>query len=206
MRIKICGITGVEDALLAEDAGIWAIGFIFMKDTPRHITPETARGIAEKISEKTEKIGVFVNHSIDEVKEISGFAGITKIQLHGEETPEFCLKTADVTGKEVIKAFRIKKENDLGSVESYKNSVSYILLDTFSENQYGGTGRTFDWEIAKKAHKYNLPLILAGGLNPGNIRAADNMVKPFALDISSGVEKSKGIKDPEKIRRIKIVP
>ncbi len=203
MRIKICGITQTRDALLAQDAGVWAVGFIFVENTPRYVTPEKAREITDKLSEKTEKVGVFLNSPLDIISKICKLAGITKIQLHGDETPEFCREVNEVTGKDIIKAFRIKQENDISSMVSYKDSASYVLLDTFCETQHGGTGKTFDWKIAKKAQVFGIPLILAGGLTPDNIVKAYQEVKPFALDISSGVEESKGVKSPEKIAKIK---
>ncbi len=203
LRIKICGITRPEDALLAENAGAWALGFIFAKNTPRFITPESACEIINRLSENIQKVGVFVNSTLEEVTKISKRAGLTKIQLHGEESAEFCTEAASLTGKEVIKAFRIRDEKDLEQINSYKKVISYILLDTYSETRHGGTGKTFDWQIAQKAHCYDLPLILAGGLTPGSIIPAYEQVKPFALDLSSGLEKSKGIKDSEKIAQIK---
>lgn len=203
IRVKICGITRKEDALLAENAEVWAIGFIFVPATPRYITPENAGEITKSLSGKIEKVGVFVNFSCEEIVRISEVAGITKIQLHGEETPEFCAKINKLTGKEVIKAIRIKDEGALKAINSYKGSVSYILLDTYSEKFQGGTGETFNWEIAQKAQNYDLPIILAGGLNPYNLITAYEKVKPFALDLSSGVEKTKGIKDLNKIKQLK---
>jgi len=203
LKIKICGITGTQDAILAEDAGVWAIGLVFVKQTPRYVTPETAGKIVGMLKKNTEKVGVFVNPLIDEVLDIAEISGLTKIQLHGTESPEFCRTVSELTGKEVIKVFRIKDKADLSRIDRYKNTISYILLDTYSENQLGGTGKTFDWEIAKKANDFNLQLILAGGINPDNILTAYEVVKPYALDLSSGVESTKGIKDPVKLEKIK---
>lgn len=203
MKIKICGITRTEDALFSEEIGAWAVGFIFVKDTPRFLNPDIAGNIIDKLSKRIEKFGVFVNSSHKEISETVKISGLTKIQLHGEESPEFCRKITELTGKEVVKAFRIKEEKDLSGIETYRDVVSYILLDTYSENQYGGTGKCFDWEIAHKAHKFKIPIILAGGLTPDNAKEAYIKVNPFAIDISSGVEKSKGIKDPAKINLLK---
>jgi len=149
-----------------------------------------------------EKIGVFADESLEEIKNIADKTKITKIQLHGKESPEFCEESANLTGKKIIKAIRVKDFEDLEIISQYKNKVSFILLDSFSENESGGTGKIFDWKIAKKAEEYDIPLILAGGLNPDNIKQACKSVKPYALDISSGVEAQKGIKDSEKLIKL----
>lgn len=202
IRVKVCGITRLEDALAAAESGMWAVGFVFVRGTPRFIEPEKALKIIENLPKPLEKTGVFADSSLNKVKEVSQLANITKIQLHGDETPEFCAEVSGITGKEVIKAFPMSNINDIEQIVPYKASVSYILLDTHSKTQKGGTGKTFDWNIAKAAKQYDLPLILAGGLNPDNILKAYLEVKPFALDLSSGLEVSRGIKDPEKIREL----
>lgn len=201
-KIKICGITRKEDAILAESLGAWAIGFIFVKNTPRYILPEKAAEIVNALSENTEKVGVFMNLPIEEVIAHSNLAGITKIQLHGSETPEYCEFLAKLTNKELIKAISIKDSRDIKKIDGYKGKVSYILLDSISENQTGGTGKTFDWELAKIASNKKMPIILAGGLNPDNIKQAHETVQPYALDVSSGVESEKGIKDKDKLVNI----
>jgi len=203
MRIKVCGITRPEDALLAVEAGVWAVGFIFVRNTPRCLEPEQAADIIKQLPGNVEKFGVFANNSPDEVINISEEVGITKIQLHGEETPEYCSKVRMITEIDVIKAIRIKDMDDLLPIKNYMNSISYVLLDTFSEKQRGGTGKTFDWAIAKQAKRYDIPLIVAGGLNPDNVMAAYTQVRPFALDMASGVETAPGIKDPHKINLLK---
>jgi len=257
IKIKICGITRKEDALLAAELGAWAIGFIFVKNTPRYISPEKVAEIIKAINlrhceqseaihqpmdkwiassqasrnddfiqgdSSVEKIGVFADESLEEIKNIAIETGITKIQLHGEESPEFCEELAKLTGKEIIKAIKIKTNCHSEACEAsreidcrvgalapprndsyiykYKDKVSFILLDSYSESQPGGTGKVFDWEIAKKAKEYGIPIIIAGGLNPDNIKQAYETVKPYALDISSGVEISKGVKDAEKLRKL----
>ncbi|OGI03017.1 MAG: hypothetical protein A2Y25_03740 [Candidatus Melainabacteria bacterium GWF2_37_15] len=203
MKVKICGITRLEDAMLAVDVGVWAVGFIFAKNTPRYITPEDARNIIDSLPDNMEKVGVFVDCLVSEVLNISKLTGITKIQLHGSEPPEYCSNIQQIINKEVIKAIQVRDIEDLIPIKQYKGNVSYILLDTFCENQRGGTGKTFDWVIAKEAKGYNIPIILAGGLNPENILTAYQEVMPFALDLSSGVEVSKGIKDCEKLKCLK---
>ena len=203
VKVKVCGITRIEDARLAVDAGVWAVGFVFVQNSPRHITPQKVAEIIENLPLDVEKVGVFVNSTLDDVAKIAADTGITKIQLHGEETPDYCGKIAEMTGKKVIKALRIVKEWDVNAINSYKPCVSYILLDSYSGAMHGGTGKAFDWEIAKKAKNFRVPLILAGGLTPDNIMKAYKEVKPFALDLSSGVEQSKGIKSPELLLKLK---
>ena len=202
IKIKICGITRKEDTLLAAELGAWAVGFIFVKNTPRYISPEKVAEIIKELPQNLIKIGVFADESIEEIKSIAIQTGITKIQLHGEESPDFCENLAKLTGKEIIKAIKVKSDEDLQLITQYKDKVSFVLLDSYCENQLGGTGKTFDWEIAKKAKEYGIPIILAGGLNPDNIKQAYEAVKPYAFDISSGVEISKGVKDNEKLRKL----
>lgn len=202
IRIKICGITRNEDALLAAKLGAWATGFIFVKNTPRYILPEKAAEIIKILPEKPDKIGVFADEALEEIKNITIKTGITKIQLHGNESPEFCEKLSKLTGKEIIKAIRVKNEEDLKFIKNYKDKTSFVLLDSYSENHPGGTGKAFDWEIAKTATNQGMPIILAGGLNPDNVKQAYEFVKPYALDISSGVESAKGIKDPKKLEKL----
>jgi phosphoribosylanthranilate isomerase len=198
-KIKICGITDNKNAILAANAGAWALGFIFVKNSPRFINPEKAAEIILRLPEKIEKIGVFANLQIENVINIVKTVKLSIIQLHGEESPEFCSGLKKELKKPIIKAFRLKDKNDLQKISDYKNIVDYILLDTFSEIELGGTGKVFDWNLAVEAKKQEIPLILAGGLNPENIISAIKTVHPFACDISSGVEAQKGIKDKDKI-------
>lgn len=202
IKVKICGITRVEDALCACQNGAWAIGYIFVKESKRFIEPKNAGDISKNLPDNIEKIGVFVNSSIEEIEQTTKIAKLSKIQLHGDETPEFCNTVKERTGLDIIKALRIRSEKDLEKIIDYKNIVNIILLDTYSEKEYGGTGETFDWELAQTAKKYNLPVIIAGGLNPQNINCAYNEVEPFALDVSSGVEIEKGIKNKDKIKEL----
>jgi phosphoribosylanthranilate isomerase len=226
IRIKICGITRKQDALLASELGAWAAGFIFVKNTPRYIMPEAATEIIQELTEglenelshsekqssssglhsrfAIEKIGVFADASLEEIKNIAEKTGITKIQLHGQETPEYCKNLGNLTGKEIIKAIRIKSKDDLNILRDYKGKASFILLDSYSENKLGGTGKVFDWEIAKIATEQEIPIILAGGLNSDNIKQAYEIVKPYAFDISSGVEADceQRINDPEKLEKL----
>ncbi|MDD3014218.1 MAG: phosphoribosylanthranilate isomerase [Candidatus Gastranaerophilales bacterium] len=200
MKIKICGITLLEDALLASKLGAWTVGFIFFKNSPRYIEPEKAAEIINNLPENLEKAGVFVNSSIEEIKSIHSKTGITIIQLHGDESAEFCSELSKLNIP-IIKALRINNESDLSIIPRYKDKVFAILLDKYSDKEYGGTGKSFNWDIVLKAKTYNIPLILAGGLNSSNIEEAVKL-EPYAMDISSGVEKSKGIKDHQKMTEL----
>jgi len=203
-RVKICGITNKEDALLAIGMGADAIGFIFA-ESPRQITPIKAKTIIRTLPPLVKTVGVFVNEEPARIKEIKSFCGLDLIQLHGDESPEI--------GRDLmphaIKAFRIQDERDLKSINRYKRAVRAVLLDTYQKGKAGGTGQTFDWSLAVKAKETGLLIILSGGLGPENIQEAISTVKPYAVDVNSGVEKRPGKKDPvlmkqlmEKIRKI----
>ena len=193
IKVKICGMTQLKDALFAVEQGVDAVGFIFYKKSPRAVTMKTVREIIKKLPPLVETVGVFVNESAERVNKIADYCGLDLVQLHGEESPAFCRKIH----RRVIKAFRVK---DLQSIKQLsKFPVSGFLLDTFSDNLHGGTGKTFDWNLALPAKKIG-PVILAGGLTPSNIRQAVRRVRPYGVDVCSGVEKSSGIKDLEKVR------
>ncbi len=193
IKVKICGMTQLKDALFAVEQGADAVGFIFYKKSPRAVTMKTVREIIAKLPPLVDTVGVFVNETADRVNKIADYCGLDLVQLHGEESPAFCRKIH----RRVIKAFRVKDLQSIKQLEKYP--VSGFLLDTFSDNLQGGTGKTFDWNLALPAKKMG-PVILAGGLTPRNIRQAVSRVRPYGVDVCSGVEESPGIKDLEKVR------
>jgi len=195
-EIKICGITNLDDAFVVAESGADALGFIFYPKSPRHVSPEKAKEIIENLPCEITRVGVFVNHRAEEVKEIIEFCGLNLVQLHGNETPGYCRQ---FTSSIVIKAFSPRTENDLQILKDYP--VRAVLLDTYDPGLYGGTGKTSNWELASKI-KESHPLILSGGLNIDNIRDAVEIVSPHAVDINSGVESSPGKKDHNKVREI----
>jgi phosphoribosylanthranilate isomerase len=201
MRVKICGLTRAEDAALAQELGAWALGFVFYPKSKRYIDPQQAQTIIQTLPNPARAIGVFVNQT-DEALAIAKKIPLGGVQLHGDETPEDCKKVKQNFSGLVIKAFRPETEDDLNAIHLYKGAVDYILLDAAAPGQWGGTGKTTDWTLAAKAAEIGIPLILAGGLTAENILAADRQVKPFALDLSSGVEISPGIKDTDKLKRL----
>lgn len=193
LKVKICGMTQLKDALFAVEQGADAVGFIFYKKSPRAVTMKTVREIIAKLPPLVDTVGVFVNESADRVNKIADYCGLDLVQLHGEESPAFCRKIR----RRVVKAFRVRDLQSIKQLEKFP--VSGFLLDTFSDDLHGGTGKTFDWNLALPAKKIG-PVILAGGLTPRNIGQAVRQVHPYGVDVCSGVEKSPGIKDHEKVR------
>ncbi|MDE1044723.1 MAG: phosphoribosylanthranilate isomerase [Nitrospinaceae bacterium] len=186
-------MTQLKDALFAVEQGVDAVGFIFYKKSPRAVTMKTVREIITKLPPLVDTVGVFVNESAERLNKIADYCGLDLVQLHGEESPAFCRKIH----RRVIKAFRVKDLQSIKQLEKFP--VSGFLLDTFSDDLHGGTGKTFDWNLALPAKKMG-PVILAGGLTPRNILQAVRQVRPYGVDVCSGVEKSPGIKDLEKVR------
>lgn len=200
-RVKICGITDLEDARLAVDAGADAVGFIFFSASPRSIDEQSAGEIIKKLKPFVTTVGVFVDESVERIKEVVLSAGLNVVQLHGEETPKFveALRAA-LPNTRIVKTFRILELDDFSLIGTY--AVDAVLLDTFHKDKHGGTGESFNWDLILKVKMpEGTPLILAGGLNPGNARVAADKVRPFAVDVSSGVEKEPGKKDPDLIRK-----
>jgi phosphoribosylanthranilate isomerase len=192
IRVKICGITNAEDALAAVEYGADAVGFVFFKNSPRHILPEKAFDIISLLPPFVTTVGVFVNEDPRRIQTIIRFTGINVVQLHGNEPPHACS-----VAKKVIKAFRVTKADDLQSVGKY--NVAAFLLDSHSPDSFGGTGKTFNWDIAREAKKFGR-IILSGGLTAGNVGQAIQHVGPYAVDVSSGVEAAKGKKDLAKLK------
>jgi phosphoribosylanthranilate isomerase len=193
IKVKICGTTSLKDAFLAVESGADAIGFIFYKMSPRNISQKEAKEIILQLPPFIETVGVFVNETSDKINRIAEQCKLNSIQLHGEESPALCRRVK----RKVIKAFRVKNADSLKSLASY--DVSGFLLDSYNDGSKGGTGQVFDWNLALRVKKQG-PVILAGGLNPYNVFTAIHRVKPYGVDVCSGVEKSPGIKDHEKIR------
>ncbi len=193
IKVKICGTTSLKDAFLAVESGADAIGFIFYKMSPRNISQKEAKEIILQLPPFIETVGVFVNETSDKINRIAEQCKLNSIQLHGEESPALCRRVK----RKVIKAFRVKNADSLKSIASY--DVSGFLLDSYNDGSKGGTGQVFDWNLALRVKKQG-PVILAGGLNPYNVFTAIHRVKPYGVDVCSGVEKSPGIKDHEKIR------
>jgi len=194
-KIKICGITNRDDALLAADLGAHALGFIFYAKSPRSVSPEAAREIIAQLPPFVLTVGVFVDEPLDTVRQIAAAARLDWVQLHGGEPPDYCA----ALGRNVMKVIRVADENSLTAMAAYEGTVRAFLLDTHKAGQKGGTGEVFDWSLAVKAKQYG-PIVLAGGLNPDNVAVAVYTVAPAAIDVASGVEATPGIKDPAKLR------
>jgi len=191
---KICGITNLDDANVAVENGASAIGFIFYEKSPRTISINNAKSISKHLPKTIARVGVFVNHEKDLIRLAISEVPLDMIQLHGDETPDFC-NQFDVA---ILKALRIKNEASLSVMDQY--DVAVFLLDTFSNDQYGGTGETFDWSVLNR--KFKTPIILSGGLNPENILDAIDAVNPSAVDVNSGVESFPGKKDYNKLKSL----
>jgi phosphoribosylanthranilate isomerase len=196
-RIKFCGITSLQDARLATEAGAWALGTILWPGSVRRCDPAEAGRIASELRRQVEVTGVFVNQPLDEVCGLAEGIGLSLVQLHGDEGPSFCSEVARRTGAKVIKAARVGAGSDVQAMEPFH--TDYHLLDTRSADHFGGTGETFDWELVR-LRRTGVPLILSGGLTHENVAAAIAATQPFAVDVASGTEASPGVKDPEKLR------
>lgn len=192
-KVKICGITNLEDALLSAKFGADALGFNFYKKSPRYITPEKANEIIEKLPENILKVGVFVNEDLEKIVEIAETAKLDTLQLHGEETPEFASELKAKTNLEIIKAFRVSPEFKPEDVLEYETDA--ILLDAYNPKEHGGTGETFDWWKFKDSFSKIPRFYLAGGLSSKNITYPISLLKPFAVDACSKLEIEKGKKD-----------
>lgn len=191
-RVKICGITSLEDALYAAECGADALGLVFYRKSPRYVSPDLARRIIGALPPMVTTFGLFVNHPPQEVLEIARFCGIDVLQLHGDELPEQCR----FAPWRVVKALRLREQPCLQDLAEYR--VSALLLDAWHPDSYGGTGQSFDWHMAIPLARQR-PVILAGGLTPDNVAEAARTVRPYGVDVSSGVESSSGRKDPRRV-------
>ncbi|MBI1886925.1 MAG: phosphoribosylanthranilate isomerase [Nitrosomonadales bacterium] len=192
-RVKICGITRAEDALAAAQAGADALGLVFHEKSPRHVTVGQAALVAAVLPPFVTLVGLFVNPSEDAVREVLRQVPLDVLQFHGEEEPEFCARF----GRPWIKAIRMRHDVDLLQCAARYRLAQGLLLDAFVEGAHGGTGASLDWALIPQA--VPLPVILAGGLHSGNVAEAIRLVRPYAVDVSSGVEAAKGIKDAAKV-------
>ncbi|OGQ85465.1 MAG: N-(5'-phosphoribosyl)anthranilate isomerase [Deltaproteobacteria bacterium RIFOXYD12_FULL_56_24] len=194
-RIKICGMRERTEVAAVVAAGVDAIGLIFAGQSPRYIEPERAREIVASLPPFVDAVGVFVDQPLDEVNEIARYCGLTMVQLHGSETPDYCAAIAC----RVLKAFRVKDSLSTDDLAPYAGKVAAFLFDTFQEKLAGGTGQTFAWSLLKKLSPVS-PVVLAGGLTPENVGEAIRQARPFAVDLNSGVEFAPGRKDIDKVR------
>ncbi len=195
-RIKHCGITSLDDAHRAAEAGAWALGMIFWPASRRACSVDEAQVIGSSLRRTAELCGVFVNASLDEISATAEAVPLSMVQLHGEEGPAFATEVARRTGAKVAKASRVRSRADLQAAAAFH--TSFHLLDAHVEGLRGGTGETIDWELVR-AHRFAAPVILSGGLTHENVSAAIAVTEPFAVDVASGTERAPGLKDPEKL-------
>ncbi len=193
-KVKICGITNLDDALAAVEAGADALGFMLYEASPRCVSIEAAQAIAAKLPPHILRVGVFVNPEPELVMLAMRRCDLSLLQFHGNETPDFCTQFGVMS----MKAFRIKDADSLNQLSDFPTDA--FLLDSFVAGKQGGTGEKFNWELAVEAKKFGKPIFLAGGLTPQNVAEAVRQVQPFGVDVSSGVEASPGKKDHDKVR------
>ncbi len=192
-RIKICGITREQDLRAVAYGGADAIGLVFYEKSPRHVSVQQAAQLARVVPPFVTVVGLFVNPSVEYVREVLAQVALDVLQFHGEEEPEFCAQF----GKPYLKAVRVKAGVDLLQCAARYAGAQGLLLDAYVEGTHGGTGESFDWALIP--HDLPLPVVLSGGLQAGNVAEAIRQVRPYAVDVSSGVEASKGIKDAAKV-------
>ena len=197
IKVKICGITNLEDALTAVELGACSLGFIFAS-SPRQITVDMARSIIRMIPPFVQTVGVFVNEGPARIWEVVQHCGLNLVQLHGDESPDLCSELMPYT----IKALRISDEACLVKSRAYRGKVRALLLDTYSKEKFGGTGKTFDWRLAVRIKEIGIPIILSGGLGPANIDRAIDTVAPYAIDVNSGIEDHPGKKNYDLMRNL----
>ena len=202
MRVKICGITQIEQGQAIVSLGADSIGFICVEQSPRYISPDRIRKIADALPAATVKVGVFANHSLNEIAAVVEQGHLSAVQLHGKESPEFCLQLRQLVPEiELIKAFRIKSAVSLAETDAYTSCVDTLLLDAYHPQMLGGTGHTINWQDLAQ-FKPAIPWLLAGGLTPDNVKSALSRLQPDGIDLSSGVERSPGDKDLEQVAQL----
>jgi phosphoribosylanthranilate isomerase len=200
MRVKICGITQPHQSTAIASLGATALGFICVSSSPRYVSIAQIHAAIAPLPENIDKIGVFANATISEISQIVQESGLTGIQLHGDETPEFCHQLRQFLPQiEIIKAMRVRSLEHLQTTKHYTDYVDSLLLDAYHPQQLGGTGQTLDWQMLNQEFSPSLPWFLAGGLTPDNILTALSQLNPNGIDLSSGVEHSPGNKDLDKV-------
>jgi phosphoribosylanthranilate isomerase len=195
-KVKVCGMTNLADAEHAAAHGAWAIGLIHHRDSPRCVEPEVAEEIGAALKRRCEIAGVFVNSTLDQVVEAAERENLTLLQFHGDEGPSFCVEAGRRTGAKVIKAMRVTSAADVKAAEAFR--TDFHLFDAYWHGVHGGTGQRFDWDLVAK-RRSKVPMVLAGGLTAENVAGAIELVKPFAVDVVSGVEAEPGRKDQAKV-------
>ena len=195
-RVKICGVSDPADARRVADLGAWALGMIFWPQSPRACALDTAEAIGAELQRRLELVGVFVNATLDEIAETADRCNLSVVQLHGDEGPAYCREVARRTGAKVMKAVRVRDAAQLHDLQRFHTDLH--LLDAYSPRTPGGTGETFDWELARR-HPRTPPVVLSGGLDPDNVGLAIETARPFAVDVASGTEAAPGRKDPAKL-------
>jgi phosphoribosylanthranilate isomerase len=195
-KVKVCGMTNLDDAEHAASHGAWAIGLIHHRDSPRYVAPDVAEEIGAALKRRCEIAGVFVNPTLDEVIEAAERENLTLLQFHGEEGPAFCVEARRRTGAKVMKAMRVTSAADVQAAEAFRTDLH--LFDAYWHGVHGGTGKSFDWELVAK-RRSKVPMVLAGGLTSENVAEAIEIVKPYAVDVVSGVETESGRKDHAKV-------
>ncbi|MEH2068730.1 MAG: phosphoribosylanthranilate isomerase [Nostoc sp.] len=199
MRVKICGITQPEQSIAIASLGATALGFICVPTSPRYVTTSQIRALVAQLPENIDKIGVFANTIFGEIKQVVIDSGLTGVQLHGDESPEFCYQLRQALPKiEILKAFRIRNFEHLKTITDYIQYVDTLLLDAYHPQQLGGTGKTLDWTMLQQFSP-NCPWFLAGGLTADNIVQALSQLNPSGIDLSSGLENAPGDKDLDKV-------
>ena len=199
VRVKVCGITSLDDARFAADAGAWALGLIFAPESARRCTVDAAAEIGADLHRKVELAGVFVNAPLDEVAELADLCALSLLQLHGDEGPAYCAEAARRTGAKVIKAVPARDKASVRALLAYRDRVDFHMIDAHVPGRRGGTGETFAWELTGERGGSDLPLILSGGITPENAGEAIAAVRPFAVDSASGTDAEPGRKDPAKV-------